>query len=128
MGLTRAAFVLIVCSTVTVLVTPATAHHGGAVEWQNRIDGPITGTATEFAFQFPHVVIYMDVVGENDATQRWAMNTRWTPTILRRHGWSRHSVRPGDTVTVTYEPHVTAPTVGTMVTIEVNGETLPLEF
>jgi hypothetical protein len=110
------------------LLAPAVAHHGGAIEFQTQIDGPLTGTATEFAFQFPHVVIYMDVASEDGRNQRWAMNTRWTPTILRRHGWTRHSVKPGDTVTVTYQPHLSAPTIGDMVTIAVNGEPLPLEF
>jgi len=107
---------------------PVFAHHGGGIEWQREIVGPLSGTATEFAFRFPHVVIYMDVVDDNNQTQRWALNTRWTPTILRQHGWTRSSVKPGDTITVTYQPHVSAPTVGNMATIVVNGEALPLDF
>ena len=106
---------------------PGSAHHGGAVEWLERVDGPLTGTATDFAFRFPHVLIYLDVE-TTKGIEQWVMNTRWTPTILRRHGWTRESIRPGDTVTVTYEPHISAPTVGSMLTIEVNGTALPLEF
>jgi hypothetical protein len=107
---------------------PATfAHHGGAVEWQAQVEGPLTGTATEFAFRFPHVVVSL-TVGEGDEARAWSMVTRWTPTILRRAGWSRDSVEPGDRVTVTYLPHVSDPTVGHMQTIEVNGETLPLQL
>jgi hypothetical protein len=36
---------------------PATvsAHHGGAIEWGQEVRGPLAGTATKFAFQFPHV-------------------------------------------------------------------------
>ena len=108
--------------------TRAPAHHGGAVEWVARVDGPLTGTATDFAFRFPHVVLYLDVRTANGAIEKWAMNTRWTPTILRQHGWTRESIKAGDTVTVTYEPHISAPTVGNMITIEVNGEALPLEL
>lgn len=110
------------------LSAPTHAHHGGGIEWQKQIVGPLTGAATEFAFRFPHVVLYMDVADENGQTQHWAMNTRWTPTVLRQHGWSRNSIKPGDTITVTYQPHVTAPTVGNMATIIVNGEALPLDF
>ena len=98
------------------------------MEWQDSVEGPITGIATEFVFRFPHVLIYMDVEGENGETQSWAVNTRWTPTILRGHGWNRNSVEPGDTVTVTYRPHVTSPTVCQMRTVKVNGEELPLSF
>jgi len=104
------------------------AHHGGEVEWQRTIAGPITGIATEFAFRFPHVVVYIDVDDGNGDAQQWALNTRWTPTIMRQHGWTRNSIKPGDTVTVTYQPHVTEPTVANMATIEVNGEELALEY
>lgn len=103
------------------------AHHGGAVEWQERVAGPLTGTATDFAFRFPHVVVTLEV-GEGESVETWSIVTRWTPTILRRAGWSRSSIEPGDRVTVTYRPHVGEPTIGHMETIEVNGETLPLEF
>jgi hypothetical protein len=110
------------------LPPPAPAHHGGAVEWVARVDGPITGTVTDFAFRFPHVLLYLDVARTGGAPEQWVMNTRWTPTILRQHGWTRDSIRPGDTVTVTYEPHISAATVGNMLTIEVNGAPLPLDF
>lgn len=103
------------------------AHHGGAVEWQAGIAGPITGVATEFFFRFPHIFVHLDV-RDGDAVTQWSITSRWTPTILRRHGWTRESIKPGDTVTVTYLPHVTDPTVGHMQTIEVNGEPLPLSF
>ena len=111
-----------------VASAPAVAHHGGAIEWQDKTVGPLTGTATEFAFRFPHVVIFMDVVGDDGEIQHWAMNTRWTPTIMRQHGWTRNSVKPGDTITVTYQPHLSAPAVGNMASIVVNGEALPLDY
>lgn len=103
------------------------AHHGGAVEWQGDIAGPITGIATEFFFRFPHIFVHLDVQ-DGDAVTRWTLTSRWTPTILRRHGWTRDSIKPGDTITATYLPHVTDPTVGHMQTIEVNGTALSLSF
>lgn len=107
--------------------SPTAAHHGGAVEWQERVEGPITGIATDFAFRFPHVVLTLEV-GEEAHRQTWSLVTRWTPTVLRNAGWSRNSIAPGDRVTVTYQRHVSNPTVGHMQTIEVNGEALPLQF
>ena len=106
---------------------PAAAHHGGDVEWAAKATGPITGTATKFSFQFPHVFFEMNVV-ENGAAAPWTITTRWTPTILREHGWSRESIKPGDKITVTYLPHVDKPHIGQMQTIEVNGAALPLSF
>lgn len=108
-------------------VWPAAAHHGGDVEWADAAVGPIAGTATKFAFQFPHVFFEM-AVEENGSTSSWTITTRWTPTILRDHGWSRDSIKPGDKVTVTYLPHVEKPRIGQMQTIEINGQSLPLSF
>ena len=108
-------------------VWPASAHHGGDVEWGEMAVGPITGAATKFAFQFPHVFFEMNVE-ENGATSAWTITTRWKPTILREPGWSRESIRPGDRITVTDLPHVDKARVGQMQTIEVNGKSLPLSF
>jgi hypothetical protein len=106
---------------------PAAAHHGGDVEWGDKSVGPITGTATKFAFQFPHVFFEMNVA-EDGGVAPWTITTRWTPTILRDHGWTRDSIKVGDKVTVTYLPHVDKPHIGQMVTIEVNGRSLALSF
>ncbi len=107
-------------------VSFARAHHGGAVEWASGVFGPVTGTATEFVFRFPHVVVYMDVEVDGEI-ENWAMTTRWTPTILRRLGWRHDSINPGDTLTMTYRRHVTDPAVFQMQTIQVDGVALSLD-
>jgi hypothetical protein len=107
--------------------TGSLAHHGGDVEWGDGPLGPITGTAKKFTFQFPHVYVELDVAADG-GTVPWTLVTRWTPTILREHGWSRDSIKPGDTLTVTYLPHVERAHVGQMVSIEINGQSLPLAF
>ncbi len=106
---------------------PAAAHHGGDVGRQGAAVGPIEGTATKFAFQFPHVFFEM-TVEDGGSAGAWTITTRWTPTILREHGWSRESIKPGDKISVTYLPHVDKARVGQMQTIEVNGGALPLSF
>lgn len=108
--------------------SPLLAHHGGGLDWQSELRGPITGVVSEFLFRFPHVLVFFDVTDEHGDVQNWAMTTRWTPTVLGQHGWSRSSIRPGDSITVMYAPHVRSPTVGSMRRVEVNGESLQLEF
>jgi hypothetical protein len=128
MRTTRLRFSVAILISLTAFVAfEAHPHHGGDVEWADQELGPITGTATKFAFQFPHVFFEMDVAAESGAGS-WTITTRWTPTILREHGWSRDSIKPGDKVTLTYLPHVEKPRVGQMVTIEVDGRPLPLAF
>jgi hypothetical protein len=122
------AYAALIGFVVLAASSPARAHHGGAVEWGAEARGPLSGVVTEFAFRFPHVQVLVDVEDEDGATTQWTLVTRWTPTILRRHGWSRDSIKPGDSVTVTYLPHVDSPTVGSIQSIDVNGEPLSLDF
>ena len=110
-------------------LAPVSAHHGGALEWDfEKSAGPVTGTATQFGFRFPHVQIFADVPDENGEVQKFVFVTRWTPTILREHGWRRTSIVPGDKVTVTYTPHLSNPTAGAITRLEVNGELLETNF
>lgn len=118
---------LLAALAAAVVSGAAFAHHGGAVEWNRDTNGPVTGTVTEFAFRFPHVQIYMDVTDADGNVESWALVTRWTPTVLRGWGWNRNSVKPGDEITVTYASHVREPNMGNMLTLDVNGEPLPLE-
>jgi hypothetical protein len=110
------------------LQATAAAHHGGAVEWVQEERGPVTGIVTEFGFHFPHVQVLFDVVDESGATAHWTLVTRWTPTILRQHGWTRDSIKPGDTISAIYWPHVQSPAVGSLRSIEVNGKALEIDF
>ena len=110
------------------LQTAVFAHHGGAVEWGAETLGPISGTATKFAFQFPHVYISADMTEPGGRVTQWTLVTRWTPTILREHGWSRESIKPGDMIAVTYLPHKETPRIGSMQSIEVNGQALEIDF
>jgi len=119
LGLALAAGVLAVPST------PALAHHGGGVEYfMDQTRGPITGVVTAFSFSFPHPYIQFDVKDQAGTVQKWSAVMQLTPTRLRTRGWTRDSVKPGDTLTVTYSPHRSAPNVGFARRIEVNGKFL----
>ncbi len=128
--MTRPWKTLIVCLLLSMVYfgSAVRAHHGGGLDWQSELRGPVTGVVTEFLFSFPHVQVFFDVADENGNVQDWAMTTRWTPTVLRQHGWTRNSIKPGDTITIMYAPHVRSPTVGSMRSVEVNGESLQLDF
>jgi hypothetical protein len=79
------------------------AHHGSSVSYDlaNRIT--FKGTVTEFVWSNPHAQIYFDVKDEKGKVVRWGgeMNS---PGVLARAGWTRHSLQPGDQVTVTLAP------------------------
>src|SRR5262245_47515500 len=104
------------------------AHHGGAIEWfDGKVTGPITVTVTKFAFSFPHPQLYGERKDEKGNTEEWSFVIRLTPTGLKELGWTSRSIKPGDTLTVTYNPHKTMPTVAQPVRLLVNGKFFPLE-
>ena len=119
LGLALAAFLMAGGSSSTF------AHHGGGVEYfMDQTRGPISGVVTQFSFSFPHPYIQFDVKDDNGKVQKWSAVMQLTPTRLRSRGWTRDSVKPGDTLTVTYSPHRSAPNVGFARRIVVNGKFL----
>ena len=79
------------------------AHHGGAAYDQTK-SVTFEGTVTEMQFANPHVLVYWDVKSGDAAGQKWS---GWltAPNKLARAGWSRKTLNPGDTITVSGTPH-----------------------
>lgn len=110
------------------VVSVGQAHHGGGSYWSDdQLVGPVTGTATELSFTFPHVSISLDIPDEQGNLVSHTMSIRWTPTVLRRMGWRRNSILPGDELTVTFVPHKQDPTVGALRSLVVNDVPLAIE-
>jgi hypothetical protein len=106
--------------------TPTLAHHGGGVEYfMDQTRGPLTGVVTNFAFTFPHPYIEFDVKDDAGAIQKWSAVFQPTPSALRMAGWTRDTVKKGDTLTVSGPPHRTAPTVIFARRVEINGKLIP---
>jgi hypothetical protein len=125
MRMTRSLQVLI-CSLVFTSV--GHAHHGGGSYWtEDQLVGPVTGTATDLSFNFPHVSFSLDIPDEQGNLVNHTMSIRWTPTVLRRMGWRRNSIEPGDKLTVTFVPHKQDPTVGALRSLVVNDVPLAIE-
>ncbi len=104
------------------------AHHGGFVNWQqDALIGPVAFVATSFAFRFPHPQISGEITDPSGNVEPWVIALRPTPTGLRNRGWNRASIKPGDTLALTYSPHKTAENVGIARRVVINGEFLPIE-
>src|SRR5271165_3214540 len=95
----RATFVMFLAVLMTAVCGPAWAHHGNAAY---DPDHPVTimGTATEFVWSNPHCQIYLDVKDAKGKIVHWSVESQ-SPGILRRNGWARDIIKPGDQVTVT---------------------------
>lgn len=78
----------------------ASAHHSFAVHFVSDEVVSVSGTITDFRFSNPHGMIYWTSVDEDGNEQEWRAETN-SPNILKRRGWSKEALQPGDEVTVT---------------------------
>ena len=91
-------FVLGLIAALALGARPALAHHGGAAFDQTK-QQTITGTLTRMDFVNPHVVVYLNVQNPDGTTTEWS---GWltAPNKLQRAGWDKHTLNPGDKVTL----------------------------
>lgn len=97
---------------VTLLIVCASmlAHHGN-VAYDEQHPITINGNVTEFVWSNPHCQIYLDVKDQKGNVVPWSVESQ-SPGILRRNGWSRDSIKPGDHITVTLVPAKSGAPVG----------------
>ena len=77
----------------------AQAHHSFAVFFNPDKMVTVTGKVTAFRFTNPHGTIALDVTGPDGEVQHWRAETN-APVVLMRRGWTRSSIKAGDTVTI----------------------------
>jgi hypothetical protein len=86
---------------LAVPLAPALAHHSFAMFDQKKIM-TLKGTVTEFQWTNPHAFLELDVPGAGKV-QHWSIELN-SPNNLKRQGWARASLKPGDKVTVRINP------------------------
>jgi len=93
----RAATVAVV---VSLLALPGRvlAHHGSYAYDREHIT-TVKGTVTEFDLVNPHSLIHLAVKEKNGEVEAWTAETA-SPNMLRRVGWGKTTIKPGDRVTV----------------------------
>jgi hypothetical protein len=82
---------------------PAAAHHSFAT-YDRTKTVTIKGTVKTFQWTNPHCVVWVVIqpAGGGDP-QEWSIETT-SPGVLTRSGWTRHSLNPGDHVSVEFNP------------------------
>ena len=95
---------------ILVVCAPLLAHHGN-VAYDEQHPTTITGNVTEFVWSNPHCQIYLDVKDAKGNVVGWSVESQ-SPGILRRNGWTRDSIKPGDHIVVTLVPAKSGAPVG----------------
>ena len=117
---------LLVAAVAMIGVTaPVLAHHGTAAFDTTKMV-KVKGTITDFQFVNPHVQVYFECKDEKGETEKW-QGELTAPNKLIRAGWDKHTLKPGDSVTVSgYAAVNGAHTMWIRELIGPNGESLPL--
>lgn len=110
---------------VLLVSVSALAHHGRALIYNSKIETTVKGTVTEFSWSNPHVQIGIDAVDAKGTHRQWLIETSSTP-IMSTRGWSRKVIKPGDIVTVTFNPGLKGASTGDLLKMVLpDGRVLP---
>ena len=92
---------VLACAAAVALAAPALAHHSFAMFDQRKIM-TLEGTVTQFQWTNPHAFIELDVPN-GGRTVHWSIELN-SPNNLKRQGWTRTALKPGDRVVLRMNP------------------------
>jgi uncharacterized protein DUF6152 len=95
----KTALAVVVAAGLFLVVTPASGHHAFSAEFDANKPVTLTGTVTKVEWTNPHAWFYMDVKDAAGKVTNWAFELGG-PNTLIREGWTRNSMKIGETVTV----------------------------
>ena len=102
-----------IVAVVVSLAGPAAAHHSFAMFDYNK-ESTITGEVKELQWINPHIHLIVNVTDASGKVAAWDVEGG-TPANLRRTGWSREVVKPGDKISVVIHPLKNGTTGGMLV-------------
>jgi hypothetical protein len=97
----RKKLAMIFLGFLTVAV-PLFAHHGAAA-YDTTKKITLKATVTEWFWANPHCFLKFDAKDDKGNVVHWAVEAS-NPADMVNLGWSKESFKPGDEVTVTFEP------------------------
>jgi hypothetical protein len=82
--------------------SPAWSHHSNVAYEVNKVI-TVTGVVKDFQWVNPHTWLHLTVDDGKGGKVEWAAEGR-APGVLLRAGWTRSSLKGGETVTVDMSP------------------------
>jgi len=91
---------LVILLAMGILISvPLFAHHGAA-SFATDKTAVLKGTVTKWIYANPHLLLMLDVKGENGEVVHWVLESQ-SPTVMYPSGYRKDSFKPGDQVTIT---------------------------
>jgi len=95
---------LVLAAAAGLAARPTLAHHSWSAEYDVGRSTSISGTVTRVMLRNPHSAIVLSVSTANGGQERWTVE--WgSPQRLRDRGVTERTLRAGDRVLVTGNPH-----------------------
>ena len=116
----------ILCFAALLVPCALFAHHGTSISYEMNKTITVTGTVTEFDFSFPHPSLFFDVKDEKGQIVKWGAEFLPTPPAMRNLGWSKTTLKQGDTVVLGCHPSKSKHPVCAVQSISLTGKAIPL--
>jgi hypothetical protein len=91
---------LLMTVAATGFADRALAHHSFASVFDRERQVVLTGTVSRVEWMNPHTWFYIDIENGDGGAEQWALELG-SPNNLIRHGWTRDTLVPGQSVKVT---------------------------
>jgi hypothetical protein len=91
--------IFLVGAGLMMTAAPVFAHHSFAAEYDASKPVDVKGVVTKVEWTNPHARFYVDVKDEKGNVTNWNFELA-SPNVLSRNGWTRHSLKEGDTISV----------------------------
>ena len=95
--------VLIASITIFCSAIPVLAHHGFDTEYNQSKKLSLTGVVTKVSWLNPHMRIFIDVTNKDGSVTNWNLELT-SPNNVRRQGWGKNDLVPGDKVNFEANP------------------------
>lgn len=107
-------------SLLALLAMTAHAHHSFSM-FDNEKDQVLEGIVKEFQWTNPHIWIQVNVKSADGKVVEYSIEGG-SPNALRRQGWTKDTLKPGDNVVLTMHPLKDGSPGGSFMRGTVNGE------
>jgi uncharacterized protein DUF6152 len=96
-------FLAALLSIMTFAAGSLLAHHSFAAQYDASKSVKVTGAVTKVEWMNPHARFYLDVKDAAGNVLNWEFELG-SPNSLLRLGWTRNSLKTGDSITVSGYP------------------------